>query len=303
MLADLRLDAAADGLAAVRSQLLGQRVDRIPDSNPGISSCSSSSRPISATTLRAAAPSSTRWWSGQGDAHRRARGRRGSRPVLRRLRPNRTHSGRRHRLRRRGLPAGDRLCGRDRSLQGARRPLMAGREFSERDVAAGDSAIVGQTAAARLWPGRDPVGRMPSALARVQRAGAGRRRRRGHIAPDAQRTPGRLRLPSDRDRRLRRFADGDRANVSGCGVRSSARSGAHTRARSGAAARLDQDDGAAHGDAAVAGPNRGRLFHDLRRAGAGAGDGGAVRHDLSGGRSADVRVRHPRGSGLDAVAR
>jgi predicted permease len=36
--------------------------------------------------------------------------------------------------------------------------LIAGREFTERDVAAADSVVVGQTLAARLWPGRVAVG-------------------------------------------------------------------------------------------------------------------------------------------------
>jgi predicted permease len=36
--------------------------------------------------------------------------------------------------------------------------ILAGREFTARDVAAADSVIVGQTLASRLWPGRDPVG-------------------------------------------------------------------------------------------------------------------------------------------------
>jgi predicted permease len=37
-------------------------------------------------------------------------------------------------------------------------PLIAGRDFNDRDIAARDSAIVAQTMAARLWPGRDAVG-------------------------------------------------------------------------------------------------------------------------------------------------
>jgi len=37
-------------------------------------------------------------------------------------------------------------------------PLIAGRDFDDRDIGARDSAIVGQTMAARLWPGRDAVG-------------------------------------------------------------------------------------------------------------------------------------------------
>ena len=36
--------------------------------------------------------------------------------------------------------------------------LIAGRDFNDRDIAAKDSAIVAQTMAARLWPGRDAVG-------------------------------------------------------------------------------------------------------------------------------------------------
>ena len=37
-------------------------------------------------------------------------------------------------------------------------PLIAGRDFNDRDIAARDAAIVAQTMAARLWPGRDAVG-------------------------------------------------------------------------------------------------------------------------------------------------
>ena len=37
-------------------------------------------------------------------------------------------------------------------------PLLSGRDFTARDLQTGDSVVVNQTMALRLWPGRDPVG-------------------------------------------------------------------------------------------------------------------------------------------------